>query len=94
MVNVLRKLLFVIIVLAVPISASADIDLRTATVQDINRAFEAGTLTSEELVTRYLARIEAYNLQGPTLRAIIVVAPNALERAQGKGGRSHHYREG
>ncbi len=42
MVNVLKKLLFVIIVLGGPLSASADIDLRTATVQDINRAFEAG----------------------------------------------------
>ena len=30
----------------------------------------------------YLARIEAYNLQGPALRAIISVAPNALERAR------------
>lgn len=82
MVGVLKKLLFVIIVLTSPIPVLADIDLRTATVQDINRAFEAGTLTSEELVTRYLARIEAYNLQGPTLRAVIVVAPNALERAR------------
>ncbi len=44
--------------------AHAQIDLRSATVQDINRAFEAGTLTSEELVRRYLARIEAFNLQG------------------------------
>jgi hypothetical protein len=38
---------------------AAAIDLRSATVQDINRAFDAGTLTSEELVRRYLARIEA-----------------------------------
>jgi len=60
----------------------AQIDLRTATVQDINRAFEAGTLTSEELVRRYLARIEAYNLQGPALRAVVSVADNALERAR------------
>lgn len=34
---------------------AAAIDLRSATVQDINRAFDAGTLTSEELVRRYLA---------------------------------------
>ncbi len=62
--------------------AHAQIDLRSATVQDINRAFAAGTLTSEELVRRYLARIEAYNLQGPALRAVVSVAPNALERAR------------
>jgi len=64
-----------------PIDAAA-IDLRSATVQDINRAFEAGTLTSEELVQRYIARIEAYNEQGPALRAVISIAPNALERAR------------
>jgi len=61
---------------------AAAIDLRSATVQDINRAFDAGTLTSEELVRRYLARIEAYNEQGPALRAVISVAPNVLERAR------------
>lgn len=82
MVQIVRKVLFFIFLLMTPMSVLADIDLRTATVQDINRAFEAGTLTSEELVTRYLARIEAYNLQGPALRAIISVAPNALERAR------------
>lgn len=58
------------------------LDLRTATVRDINRAFEAGTLTSEELVRRYMARIEAYNEQGPALRAVIVTAPSALQKAR------------
>jgi len=64
------------------VSASAAVDLRSATVQDINRAFDAGTLTSEALVRRYLARIEAYNEQGPALRAVISVSPNVLERAR------------
>jgi len=63
-------------------ASAQGLDLRAATVRDINRAFEAGTLTSEELVRRYLARIEAYNEQGPALRAVIVTAPNALERAR------------
>lgn len=58
------------------------IDLSTASVQDINRALEAGTITSEELVLRYLARIEAYNQNGPALKTIISVADNALERAR------------
>ncbi len=63
-------------------AAAASINLQDATVEDINKAFAAGTLTSEELVRRYLARIEAYNKQGPALRAVIAVAPNALERAR------------
>jgi hypothetical protein len=43
-----------IVMVSIPAAA---VDLRSATVQDINRAFDAGTLTSEELVRRYLARI-------------------------------------
>lgn len=62
--------------------AQRELDLSTASVQDINRAFEAGTLTSEELVRRYLARIEAYSENGPELKAIIAVADNAFERAR------------
>ena len=64
-----------------PIDAAA-IDLRSATVQDINRAFEAGTLTSEELVRRYIARIEAYNEQGPALRAVISIAPSSDRQSE------------
>ena len=78
----LVRLLICFSCLLAGLSATAQIDLRTATVQDINRAFAAGTLTAEQLVGLYLARIEAYNLQGPALRAIISVAPNALERAR------------
>lgn len=64
------------------VTAQQEMDLSSASVQDINRALEAGTLTSEELVRRYLARIEAYNQNGPSLKAIISVADNALERAR------------
>ena len=58
------------------------VDLSNATIDDINAAFDAGTLTSEELVTRYLARIEAYDQKGPSLKAIIAIADNAIERAR------------
>jgi len=79
-------LLFALAALAAPngqhLLAATSINLQDATVEDINRAFAAGTITSEELVKRYLARIEAYDKQGPSLRAVIAVAPNALERAR------------
>jgi amidase len=39
-------------------------------------------LTSERLVQLYLARIEAYNLRGPNLRAVIIVNQKALETAR------------
>jgi amidase len=77
------------------VSARKTIELDTATVADLNAAFKAGTLTSEKLVQMSLARIEAYDRKGPTLRAVITVNPRALETARaldaerkGKGPRS------
>ncbi len=56
--------------------------LEEATVSDINRAFDAGALTAEQLVQLYLNRIAAYDQQGPALNSILTVNPNALEIAQ------------
>jgi amidase len=56
--------------------------LTEATIADINRAFDEGTLTSETLVERYLARIEAYDKSGPNLHAVIYLNPQALETAR------------
>ena len=56
--------------------------LETATIADINAAFEAGALTSERLVQLYLNRIEAYDQQGAELNSIITLNPKALERAR------------
>nr|WP_255592662.1 amidase family protein [Bordetella sp. BOR01] len=39
-------------------------------------------MSCEQLVSAYLARIEAYNLKGPALRAILTVNPHALELAR------------
>jgi amidase len=56
--------------------------LETATVESINRAFDAGTLTSEALMRMYLARIEAYENQGPTINAFISLHPDPLAEAR------------
>jgi len=53
-----------------------------ATITEIHKAMEQGRLTARELVQMYLDRIEAYDRQGPSLNAIIVVNPNALQRAE------------
>jgi amidase len=58
------------------------IDLDAATIADINAAFDAGTLTAEKLVQMCLARIQAYDKQGPALHAIITLNPKALETAR------------
>ncbi len=68
--------------LAVAPLRAATFDLQTATVEDINRAFDAGALTSEKLVGLYLARIAAYDKQGPNINAIISLQPQALEIAR------------
>ena len=56
--------------------------LSSATIEDLNAAFDAGTLTSERLVELYLARIEAYNQQGPALNAILWLNDAALATAR------------
>jgi amidase len=62
--------------------AAKTIDLDSATIADVNAAFADGTLTAEALVKLFLARIEAYDRRGPTLRAILTLNPKALETAR------------
>jgi Asp-tRNA(Asn)/Glu-tRNA(Gln) amidotransferase A subunit family amidase len=57
-------------------------DLQTATVAEINAAMDAGALSSEKLVQLYLARIAAYDKQGPKINAVITMNPNALAEAK------------
>ena len=65
-----------------PLAARKAIDLDAATIADLNAAFAAGTLTSEQLVQLHLARIQAYDRQGPSLRAVITLNPRALDTAR------------
>ena len=69
--------------LAIPsLRAQKMIDLDVATIADLNVALSKGTLTSERLVQMFLARIDAYDRKGPSLRAVIAVNPKALEIAR------------
>lgn len=67
---------------ALPLRASHTFDLSTATVADLQSALERGTLTSEKLVSLYLARVAAYDQQGPKLNTIITLNPRALDEAR------------
>lgn len=62
-----------------PVAAA---DLATATIADLNAAFDAGVLSSEKLVSLYLARIEAYDHEGPQLGSMLALNPKALEQAR------------
>src|SRR5215510_8196037 len=63
-------------------AAAKDIDLDRATIADLNAAFNAGTLTAEKLVQLCIARIQAYDRQGPSLHAVITLNPKAIETAR------------
>jgi amidase len=63
-------------------SARGVLELDSATIADVNAAFKAGTLTAEKLVQMCLARIQAYDRQGPGLRAVIAVNPRAIDTAR------------
>jgi amidase len=64
------------------VAAQKTVDLDAATIAEVNAAFARGTLTSERLTQMFLARIEAYDRKGPSLRSVIMVNPKALETAR------------
>jgi amidase len=64
------------------LGAATTFDLTSASIADIRAAFEAGALTSEKLTQFFLARIAAYNKQGPHLNAVIRLNPRALDDAR------------
>ncbi|MGH7636155.1 MAG: amidase family protein [Gemmatimonadaceae bacterium] len=52
-----------------------------ATIADVLGAFRSGALTCRELVSAYLARIDAYDRKGPAINSLVVVNPDALATA-------------
>ena len=63
-----------------PLSAQM-LGLSSATIQDINAAFDAGTLTSEDLVELYLARRQAYEQGRPHVCAAVSLNARAPDSA-------------
>jgi amidase len=55
--------------------------LQEATVASIHDAFASGQLTCTQLTKLHLDRIDAYDRRGPSLQAIIMVNPRAMEIA-------------
>jgi amidase len=67
---------------AAPASAQqSPFRFQEATIAGIHAAFAAGQLTCTQLTKLYLDRIAAYNMQGPSLHAIITVNPKAMDIA-------------
>lgn len=57
-------------------------DVVEAGIAQLREALETGALTSERLVECYLERIDAYDRNGPTLNAVVVLNPAALDEAR------------
>ncbi|MFF3039602.1 amidase [Arthrobacter citreus] len=62
-------------------------DVVEAGIAELREALESGKTTSKELVTAYLARIEAYDRSGPQLNSVIVENPGVLEEASASDAR-------
>lgn len=78
--NAATVLVFFALVFSAPITL-ADFDIVEASIADIQRALAAGEVTSVELLQASLARIEAYDKQGPSINSIITLNARAMQRA-------------
>jgi amidase len=74
--------IIVVAVLGLFLQSLRAVPLTSATIADLQAACAAGTLTAEKLTTLYLARIAAYDKQGPAINAVITINPKALETAR------------
>jgi amidase len=66
---------------AAPEAQSTPFNVVETTIADIHTAMTGHRLTCHALVAAYLARIAAYDKQGPSLNAIVELNPNALAEA-------------
>jgi Asp-tRNA(Asn)/Glu-tRNA(Gln) amidotransferase A subunit family amidase len=75
-------LLLVLAAAAMPASQrAARFDVHEASIAQIQAALKAGRTTCRAIVDQYLRRIEAYDKDGPSLNAIVVVNPDARAQA-------------
>ena len=56
---------------------SPPFDLEEATIATLQQRMQSGQETSRTIVDKYLARIEAVDRSGPTLRSVIEINPDA-----------------
>jgi len=64
-----------------PTRSATSYDPTERSIDELQRAMQAGTVTSRQLVDSYLQRITAYDHRGPALNAIVAINPRARESA-------------
>ena len=62
--------------------APAPFELDEITIDELQRAMQAGRYTARRITELYLGRIDALNRRGPELRAVIDTNPDALSMAE------------
>jgi amidase len=62
-------------------------DVVEASIADLRNALASGSVTAVELVTAYLARIQAYDHDGIRLNSVVVMNPAALTEAEASDAR-------
>ena len=77
-----RPALILAALLACSGASAKPLNIETATIADVRAAFADGSLTSEQLVRAYLARIDAYDKKGPTINTVITMNAKALDEAK------------
>jgi amidase len=65
-----------------PLRGTEPFELHEATIDSLQAAMRSGQLTARRITELYLERIDALNRQGPELRAIIEINPEALPIAE------------
>lgn len=73
-------------VASAPASAQPAFAVENASLSDLQQALAEGRVTSSALTGAYLARIEAYDRNGPALNSVRVTNPDALSIAAGLDG--------
>lgn len=77
--RILQSLAALVLLLA--FCAVQAFDVEEATVADIHAAYRDGRATVRGVVEAHLARIAAYDKQGPLINALVTVNPQALDEA-------------
>lgn len=65
-----------------PTPPATTFELEEVSLAELQQGMASGKWTSKQLTEQYLARIEALNTQGPTLRAVIETNPDAIAIAE------------
>lgn len=67
-----------------PVNGITTFDVMEATIPDLQAEMASGRVTAVEILDAYLARITAYDRQGPQLQTMIRLNPNARSDAQAR----------